>query len=80
MSASMRISVSLELNPTIHLAAWKRACNQRAASLFTAYQPRGLLFETAEPPVWASIPENILAGGAIQPRPVYDHPPRACCW
>ena len=74
MSSSMRINVSLDLNPTIHLAPWKRAANQRASMLFTEYEPRGLLFEIAEDPVWNSIPENQLGGGQFRPRPTFDPP------
>ena len=78
MSSSMRVNVSLDLNPTIHLAPWKRAANQRASMLFTEYEPRGLLFEIAEDPVWNSIPENQLGGGQFRPRPTFDPPPCAC--
>ena len=70
----MRINVSLDINPTIHLAPWKRAANQRAAMLFTEYEPHGLLFEIAEDPVWQTIPDNQLAGGLFRPRPTFDPP------
>ena len=71
MSSSMRINLPLDLNPTMRLAPWKRAANQRASVLLTECEPRGLLFEIAGDPVWPPIPENQLAvniaGGLFRP-------------
>jgi hypothetical protein len=76
----MSVRPSLSDHSSINLPSWTQAVNRYARTLFSEYDPFGLLFLVADNVVWQALPANQLApdnngNPVFRPRPTFPVPP-----
>jgi hypothetical protein len=76
----MSITPTLAEHPSINLPSWLHAVNRYARTLFSEFDPYGLLFLVADDVVWQALPANHLPADAqgnpvFRARPTFDTPP-----